>query len=134
MTPTVVLYDGLCALCVQSVRWIKRLDWRHTITYTDLQDWTTVHVRYPQLDRDAISGAMHVVGADGTVYVGYASVRQIIRVLPLIFWLYPLLYLPGLNWLGPKVYRWIATHRYQLNRVSGGSTGCENGACKLHSK
>ena len=134
MTQTVVLYDGLCALCRQSVRWIKRLDWRQAIAYMDLQDWTTVHARYPQLDRDAISGAMHVVTADGAVYVGYAGVRQIIRVLPLVFWLYPLLYLPGLNWLGPKVYRWIAAHRYQLNRVAGGPTDCENGACTLHSK
>jgi predicted DCC family thiol-disulfide oxidoreductase YuxK len=69
MTQTVVLYEGLCALCVQSVRWVKRVDWRQAITYTDLQDWTTVHARYPQLDR-----------------------------------------------------------------VSGGPTECENGACKLHSQ
>jgi predicted DCC family thiol-disulfide oxidoreductase YuxK len=128
----VVLYDGLCALCNQSVRLVKSLDWQHSIVYEDIQDWTKIHVLYPDLDRDALSGAMHVIGTGNRVYAGYAGVRQIIRVLPLVFCLYPLLYLPGLTWLGPKVYGWIATHRYQLNRVIGGPTECENGVCKLH--
>src|ERR1041385_935511 len=99
MMQTVVLYDGLCALCNQSVRLVKLLDWRHAIVYTDLQDWTAVHTRYPDLDRDALSGAMHVIGTGDQVYAGYAGVRQIVRVLPLVFWLYPLLYLPGVTWL-----------------------------------
>src|SRR5258707_14119301 len=131
---TVVLYDGMCALCNQSVRWVKRLDWQHAIGYTDLQDWTTVHARYPQLDYGAISGAMHVVGADGAIYVGYESVRQIIRALPLVSWLFPRMNLPGLGVLGPKVYHWIASHRYQLHRISGGPTECQDGTCKRHGK
>ena len=129
---TVILYDGLCALCNQSVRVIKRLDWQHAFEYIDVQDWTNVHARYPQIEREAALGAMHIVRPDGRVYAGYPGVRQIIRHLPLLFWMYPLLFLPGLTWLGPKVYGWIASHRYQLNRYLGGPTVCENGTCKVH--
>src|SRR5260221_6203689 len=113
---TVILYDGLCALCNQSVRVVKRLDWARAFVYTDIQEWDTVHSRYPQLDRNAISGAMHVIPSDGKVYAGYEGVRQIIKRLPLLFWLYPIMHLPGIKWLGPKVYGWVAAHRYQLNR------------------
>jgi len=130
----VILYDGLCALCIQSVRIIKRLDWRHAFVYTDVQDWVTVHARYPQIDHAAAIGAMHIVRPDGNVYAGYPGVRQIIRQLPLVFWMYPLLYLPGISWLGPKVYGWVAEHRYQLNRYIGGPIACENGTCQRHGK
>jgi predicted DCC family thiol-disulfide oxidoreductase YuxK len=128
---TVILYDGLCALCNQSVRIIKPLDWRQAFAYTDVQDWDNVHTRYPQVDRDAALGAMHVIPPDGHIYAGYEGVRQIIKRLPLVCWLYPLLYLPGFTWLGPIAYRWVAGHRYQFNRVFGGPTECANGTCKL---
>ena len=131
---TVILFDGLCALCNQSVSIIKPLDWRHAFTYSDVQDWENVHARYPELDREATLGAMHIVRPDGKVYAGYEAVRQIIRELPLLFWAYPLLFLPGVTTLGPRVYGWISSHRYEFNRVIGGPTECKNGACKLHSR
>ena len=46
---TVMLYDGLCALCQQSLRMIKPLDWRGAIEYLNLQEWETVKARFPQL-------------------------------------------------------------------------------------
>jgi predicted DCC family thiol-disulfide oxidoreductase YuxK len=131
---TVIFYDGLCALCNQSVRILKRLDWLHRFEYIDLQAWESVHARYPQLDREAVLGAMHVIRPDGRLYAGYAALRQISRELPLLFWIFPLLYLPGVTWAGPRLYRWIATHRYELNRLFGGPTECESGACKIHKR
>jgi predicted DCC family thiol-disulfide oxidoreductase YuxK len=129
---TVILYDGLCAFCNQSVRIIKYLDWGKAFTYTDLQDWSNVHERYPMLDRVAVAGAIHVIRLDGKIYAGYEGARQIVRHLPLFFWLYPLLYLPGITWLGPKVYRWIALRRYQFNRIFGGPPLCDDSTCKIH--
>jgi predicted DCC family thiol-disulfide oxidoreductase YuxK len=77
---------------------------------------------------------MHVIRPDGRLYAGYAALRQISRELPLLFWIFPLLYLPGVTWAGPRLYRWIATHRYELNRLFGGPTECESGACKIHKR
>jgi predicted DCC family thiol-disulfide oxidoreductase YuxK len=131
---TIIFYDGLCALCNQSVAILKRLDWLHRLEYADLQAWESVHALYPQLDREAALDAMHVFRPDGELYAGYAAIRQISRELPLFCWVYPLLYLPGVTSAGPRLYRWISTHRYELNRLFGGPTECENGACSLHKR
>jgi predicted DCC family thiol-disulfide oxidoreductase YuxK len=132
MATTVVVYDGLCGLCTQSVAIIKRLDWLHKLEYLDAQDWEQVHARYLQLDPQAVLGQIHMVAPDNRVYVGYAGIRYIIRYFPLVFWLYPLLFLPGITWLGPRVYGWIAAHRYAISRRLGHPVSCENGACSLH--
>ena len=131
---TVVIYDGLCGICQQSVRIIKRLDWNHAVEYLDAQGWDEVHNRYPQLTQDAILGQIHVVATDGRIFVGYEGVRWITRSLPLVFWLYPILFLPGITWLGPRVYQWIAAHRLAISRTLGIEVvACEGGTCKLHS-
>lgn len=130
----VMLYDGQCALCVQSVRLVRPLDWRGAIEVVDLQRWEDMRRHLPQvahLDDDALLGAIHVVRPDGQVLAGYAGVREVTRQLPLLAWLYPLLGLPGVAWLGDHVYRWVAAHRYQFNRIFGGPTACEGGTCKL---
>jgi predicted DCC family thiol-disulfide oxidoreductase YuxK len=132
MAKTVVVYDGLCGLCTQSVTLIKRLDWLHRLDYVDTQDWEQVHVRFPQLDQQDILGQIHVVPSDGRVYVGYEGMRRITKQLPLIAWLYPLMFLPGVTWLGPKIYGWIAAHRYEISRRLGHPVSCENGTCKVH--
>jgi predicted DCC family thiol-disulfide oxidoreductase YuxK len=131
-TKTTVLFDGLCALCRQSVKWIRRLDWLHAIDYQDAQDWETVHSRYPSLDHDAIYGQIHVVAPDGKVFVGYEGMRRIMKNLPLTMWLYPFMFIPGITWAEPRVYGWIANHRYQINRLIGDPVVCEDGVCKIH--
>jgi predicted DCC family thiol-disulfide oxidoreductase YuxK len=132
MAKTVVVYDGLCGLCTQSVAVMKRLDWLHRLEYLDAQDWDRVHARFPQLDQEAILGQIHIVAPGGRIYVGYEGVRHVIRDFPLVFWLYPLLFVPGVTWLGPRIYRWIAAHRYAISRRLGHPVSCENGLCKVH--
>ena len=128
---TVVVYDGLCGLCTRSVRLVKRLDWLHALEYLDAQDWEQVHLRYPQLDQQAILGQIHLIALDQRVYVGYEGIRRVLRDLPPVTWLYPLLFLPGITWLGPRVYRWIAAHRYQISCALGRPAECTGGVCKI---
>ncbi|MBN1965058.1 MAG: DUF393 domain-containing protein [Anaerolineae bacterium] len=129
--PTVI-YDGACGLCTTSVRLLRRLDWLHRLTYLDAQAWETVHARYPQLEVQAVLGAIHVITAGGRILAGYAGVRHLLRFLPLLIWLYPLLFVPGITWLGPRVYDWVAAHRYTFNRVFGFPATCESGTCRVH--
>jgi len=131
---TVMLYDGFCALCMQSLRMIRPLDWRGAIEYLNLQEWDNVSQRFPQLEYEQLMGAVHVVRPDGAVLAGYKGVRELLRQLPLTMWLYPILLLPGVSWLGDKVYNWIAAHRYQFNRIFGGPTECVDGTCKVHTR
>jgi predicted DCC family thiol-disulfide oxidoreductase YuxK len=134
---TTVIYDSGCALCTQSVRLIRRLDWRRALDYLDAQNPTNVHQQFPalvdQLDAQELLGEIHVVVGD-RVFAGYAGMRAIVRWLPLVIGLYPLMFVPGITWIGARIYKWVAAHRYQLNRVLGGPVACDGGTCKVHGK
>lgn len=125
-----VLYDGQCVLCQQSLRVLHALDWRKRLHPMDAQDQDLVMAHYPHLDYEALMGAMHVVTPTGDTLVGFFAVRYLARFLPLLWLLLPLLYLPGMNWLGPRVYAWVARRRYTINRLAGRPV-CEDGYCKI---
>lgn len=132
VTQTVVIYDGHCGLCVQLVRLIRRLDWLRRLAYRDAQNWSDVHATFPTLDREHLLGEIHIIRPDGPILAGYDGMRHLLKHLPLFCWLYPLLFLPGITWLGPKLYRWVAAHRHQFNRIFGSPTTCENDTCQVH--
>ena len=127
----IVIYDGQCVLCRQSLKIIQRLDWLDRVEALDLQDQEQVKQRYPDLEHEALMGAIHVVSPDKRVLVGFFGMRYVMRFLPLGWLMLPLVYLPGMNWLGPRLYGWIAKRRYKINRLLGAST-CEDGYCKIH--
>lgn len=125
----VVLYDGKCVLCRQSVRIIRALDWFKRVEPLDLHD-PSVAAQFQELDKEKLLGEMHVISQSDQIYAGFFAVRHIARFLLLGWFALPLFYLPGMNWLGPKIYQWIAQRRYQLNKYFGGDL-CEDGVCKI---
>lgn len=125
-----VLYDGQCVLCQQSLRILQALDWRKRLTPLDSQDQALVQERYPHLDYENLMGAIHVITPKGQTLVGFFALRHLAHYLPLLWLVLPLLYVPGMNWLGPKLYRWVARRRYTINRLAGQPI-CEEGYCKI---
>lgn len=128
----VAIYDGQCVLCRQSKRTITWLDWLNNVQFLDLHDWDTVHGRYPNLDKDDLMGAMHIITRDGRALWGFEGLRYVARYLPLGWLALPLLYFPGMGHLGPRLYGWVARHRYQINKLVGAQTCDEDGVCKIH--
>ncbi|MFC1959346.1 thiol-disulfide oxidoreductase DCC family protein [Chloroflexota bacterium] len=128
---SVVIFDGACGFCVESVWLVQWLDWRGRLGYLDAQDWPVVQVRYPLLEQAAVAGMIHVILPDGRVYAGFDAVRVVLRDLPLVAWLHPLLTLPGMTWAGRKVYHWVAARRYAISRLLGRSAVCDAGACRI---
>lgn len=128
---TTAIYDGYCVICQQSKRIVTALDWLHRIEFLDLHNWNTVESRYPQLNFEQAMGQMHVVTPDGQLIGGFEGVRRLLRDLPLGFPLWLILKLPGMSWIGDKIYRLIARNRYRINKAFGAPV-CENGTCKVH--
>lgn len=124
------IYDGQCVLCRQTRAMVRVLDWLHRVEFLDLHEGEA-WARYPNLDYEAVMGAMHVVDKNGIMLAGFPGVRRILKELPLGFPLWLIMQLPGMNWLGNKVYGFIAKHRYTINRLVGAPV-CENGVCKVH--
>lgn len=128
---TTAIYDGYCVLCQQSRRIVEALDWLNRVEFLDIHNWNEVSQRYPTLDFEAAMGQMHTIEPDGTMHGGFDGVRRLLRELPLTFPIWLLLQVPGMKWLGDKIYGFVARNRYNINRIVGARV-CENGACKVH--
>jgi predicted DCC family thiol-disulfide oxidoreductase YuxK len=124
----VVLYDGQCPLCQRAVRWLQRLDWFKRLHFQDCRDTANLPKSDGPLILDRLLDEMHLVTPDRTrTYAGYQAFRWIAWRLPLTVWLAPLLYVPGVPWLGNKLYLWVAKNRYNL-------VPCKDGVCTLPRK
>ncbi|MCY3573667.1 MAG: DUF393 domain-containing protein [Chloroflexi bacterium] len=118
-TAITALYDGNCRLCRASCRWLRRLDWRDRITFSDLHTSEA-------LPKQALLG--EIVVLDGARrYAGFAGLRRLLRELPLGIPAWLLLHAPGAAWLGARFYRLVARNRYRI----GGGAGCASGACAV---
>jgi len=132
----VALYDGHCVICNTSRRMIGALDRAGRVEWLDLHQREAVVARYPDYDHAAMMGEIHVV-ADGRLYRGFKGTRRLFRAVPLWWPLYALLRLPIIgDWLGPQIYKFIARHRYTINRWAGApvtepETDCDDGVCKV---
>jgi predicted DCC family thiol-disulfide oxidoreductase YuxK len=128
---TTAIYDSRCVLCQQTRRTVKALDWLKRVEFLDIHEWETVVARVPDLEYEAAMGQIHVLADNGDLLGGFPAMRRLLRDLPLgvPFWL--MFHLPGMNWLGPKVYAFIARHRYRINRFFGVDI-CDDGVCQVH--
>ncbi len=116
-----VLYDGQCPFCCKSVVLLKQLDWLGRLTYANARDRDAVPPHEPPLDTGRLLDEMHLLPPrGGRVYRGFHAFRWIAWRLPLLWPLAPFLYVPGVPFLGQRLYRWIALHRFQLLPCHGG--------------
>lgn len=99
-----MLLDGDCGFCRRGGAWVSRWDREGRIEQLPLQD-PSVPARFPQLSRDALEEALHVVDTHGRSWRGAAACGQVVRVLPggaLVAWLFRL---PGAEWAYAQVAR-----------------------------
>jgi predicted DCC family thiol-disulfide oxidoreductase YuxK len=123
--PAVVLYDGACPLCQRSVAILKRLDWRRKLAYQDARDVAHLPETAVPLDPNRLLQEMHLVTPNRKkVYAGYRAFRWMAGRIPLLWPIWPLLFLPGIPWIGQRVYRWVAKNRYNL-------VSCHDGECAV---
>jgi predicted DCC family thiol-disulfide oxidoreductase YuxK len=111
-----VLYDGHCPLCIRTVRVLgffdlfarlECLDFRRL----DLAEYNRRHqvaLTIQDLDRE-----MYVIRR-GQAYIGYYGYRVLALALPAFWPLSPWLFVPGVSWIGERVYGAIARNRLAL--------------------
>lgn len=126
------IYDGTCVICEQTRRFVRFFDWRQRVEFLDLHAHEAVRARFPDLREADLMGEIHVIDDAGEVHRGYYGSRRLLKELPLWFPVWLLLRLPGMDAVGVRVYRFIARHRYQINRFFGvDMPDCVDGACKI---
>jgi predicted DCC family thiol-disulfide oxidoreductase YuxK len=115
-----VLYDGSCGLCRRTMAVIRAVD---VLGYVRIFD---VRADWPQLegfglDQSACLQIMHAL-KKGRVFTGFYAYRLLAWHLPLCWPVLPLMYLPGVAFVGEKLYAYIAQRRYQSGCPLPGGT------------
>lgn len=120
-----LLYDGACPFCQKSVAMLKKLDWLKAVHYQNCRDTARLPVTNPPLDPKRLIEEMHLVTADRRyVYHGYGAFRWMAWRMPLLWIIAPLLYIPGVPWLGQRIYLWVARNRFKI-------MPCKDGVCAV---
>lgn len=116
-----IIYDGQCAFCVRSLRIVRHLAVWGLLRFVDGTDRPQVEVWFPGLRDADLDGAMYAVADGGRTYRGFFAFRRLLWASPLLWPLLPIFYFPGVRWVGPRVYAWIARNRRSL--------GCRSSTC-----
>jgi predicted DCC family thiol-disulfide oxidoreductase YuxK len=122
----VVIYDGECKFCTASVRKLQHYDRLGRLAFLSLHDSAVVR-RWPDLTHDDLMQYMYVISSDGRRFRGAEAFKYLSTRLPALYWMAPLLYLPGLMPLWQACYRAFAKRRYRWGRVET----CDDGSCKI---
>jgi predicted DCC family thiol-disulfide oxidoreductase YuxK len=106
-----VYVDGDCGLCLRARRVMETLDLFGRLEFVNFREGTGDGALAPGMNETALQETMHVVTPRGKVLTGFLGYRWIAVRLPATALLAPFFYLPGIAWMGERVYRWVAAHR-----------------------
>src|SRR5262245_45838073 len=94
----IVLYDGDCPLCTRTTAILSRLDWFGRLAFHNCRDTAHIPAHSAHLDPDRMIAEMHVLTPDRIrALSGFRAVRWIAGRVPLLWPLFPLLFIPGMN-------------------------------------
>lgn len=118
-----VFYDGDCPLCMREIAWLKRLDKRERIVFTDI---TAPGFRPNELgvDHDTLMARIHGRLPDGTLIEGVEVFR---RLYAAVGWTWPVAAsrLPGARQLLDLGYTVFARNRLRFTgRCSNDGEAC----------
>lgn len=111
----VVIYDGRCSFCIARSEQLARWDRDRRLTFLPIDD-PERPVLFPRLETAALRRDMHVVAQSGDILRGAAAVRYLCKLLPRLWCLVPLLYIPRSLPIWQWLYHQIATRRYRLSK------------------
>lgn len=114
----VLVYDGDCAFCTRSVRFIERRIGRRPLIVA----WQRTDLEALGLTREMCETAVQWVGLDGEVSSGHRAVARTLIHGRSGWWvLGRFILLPGVSAVAAVVYRWVARNRH---RMPGGTAEC----------
>jgi predicted DCC family thiol-disulfide oxidoreductase YuxK len=108
-----LVYDGHCNFCRSSLLVVQYLDVFRLINFLDVHDPDQLRLA-PSVRAEQVEDAAIAVDRRGRQYAGFDAFRAMAWRLPATWLIAPFLYLPGVPWLGRRVYRWIATNRSRM--------------------
>lgn len=106
-----ILYDGKCGFCRDKIVLLRVMDLFNRLDCVDLHQ-APLATLAPHLTLHQALAQIHFIDSNGRVWAGFEAMRRLAWLLPMMYPLIPLFYLPGASLLGNLVYRWVAHNRY----------------------
>jgi len=110
-----VYYDDQCEICQAGVSWLRLLDRENQVRAVALSD----AVLPEGLEIEECLRELRVVTPNGLL-TGWEAVMALARLFPATRLIGMIGAAPVFSWLGRRIYRWVALHRYALSRCRGG--------------
>lgn len=109
------IYDGNCNLCVNLVRQMESLDRGTQFRYAPMQDESTLQTYSITPDDCELGMILLDLEAPARRWQGSDAAEEIARILPPMGNIFVDAYrgLPGLKWVGDRLYEQIRDNRYQ---------------------
>lgn len=117
-----IIFDGQCGFCIRSLKVVRALDIRGALRFHDANQPETLEL-FPELRGADLTEAMYARVQGEPAHRGFYAFRRVLWSSPLMWPLIPLLYFPGVSFLGERVYAWVARNRKNF--------GCESDLCPL---
>jgi len=129
----IVLYDGHCNIWQAGMRRLAWWDCQTKLSYLSIHD-PLVAERWPDLSQDRLMEQMCIIERDSSAHPGREhwgadAIRYLTRRLRRLWWLMPVMHVPGAMHIARPLYRWVAKNRY---RIAGKRQACDSDACSLH--
>ena len=124
-----LLYDGQCGFCLASVTRLRVLDVFGQVAVRDFHVEPDLPGLHPDLSAARCRSEMVLLEPGGRLTGGFDAFRRLCVRLPWLWPLAPLVFMPGARWVGTRIYRWVATHRYLLHR----NPVCASNQCAINS-
>ena len=106
----IVAYDNTCQFCTSAKLDMEKIDKKKKLKWVGIDNFN--YKKY-NLKKGDLLKEMHLI-SNGKAYKGYYAWKQIAKRIPLLFPLYIISLIPGIDFIGDKVYRIISKHRYNL--------------------
>ena len=119
------LYDETCILCQLSKKRVMKLDWFKRVTWVSLQEYEKqqFHIHF---NKKEIRAELHLITVKDDVLKGFYAIRKIMLQCPLLVLPGIICYLPFVDLIGNRVYRWVARNRHVFFKKS-----CDDDNCAL---
>jgi len=105
-----LIYDGICNLCIGSVKILNVLDKSRLIRFMPYQQLPDSARKHYGLTANMLQGRMHFVLGDNSISSGSFAIREICNLLTPFHFLCNLLKTKPAQFL----YSWIAQRRYRI--------------------
>jgi len=123
--PHTLIYDGKCVFCISQVKRILWLDISGKIKAVDFHSVADLKSIHPELDAGLCHSELQLITRDGRRFGGFFAFRRLSRALAFLYILVPVLYFPGMHWVGCALYKLIAKNRYLFHRKNA----CRDNHC-----